>query len=340
MRRIVIIRAVLILAALLSSPTLYGHNLAPSLLMLEQRSQQHSQQIFQVTWKTPLKSSAKKPLQPLFPSHCETMAAAKQSIEGSARVLTWPMQCSEHLVGSTLAIDGMRGSGTATLLKIQWLDGGGVQQLLSASQSTFVIPAEQSLWQIAVEYSVLGVEHIWLGIDHLLFVLALVLLVRYGKRLLWTITAFTVGHSITLSLVVLGYIDYPVTFVEFSIAASIFVLAVELSRSRDPIELNKHWMTNNSWLVAVAFGLLHGMGFAGALSEVGLPAGDIPLALLSFNVGIELGQIAFVALCLALMRAGLEWRSAFTRHFRWANIYIIGSLSAFWCIERGLSLFS
>lgn len=331
------IRAVFALVIILSPLTLQAHKLAPSLLLIEQRDQQH----YQITWKTPLKSNAATPLQPVFPQHCQTAAAAQHSIEGSARVLIWPMRCSERLAGSTLAIEGMRGTGTATLLKILWSDGGRIQRLLNANKSSLVIPIEQTAWQVVGEYMVLGVEHILLGIDHLLFVLALVLLVRYGRRLFWTITAFTVGHSITLSIVALGYLDYPVLLVEFAIAASIFVLAVELSRSTAPTVLSGHWLTSHSWLVAVGFGLLHGMGFAGALAEVGLPVGEIPLALLSFNVGIEVGQITFVLLCLLIMRVAASYsHQGVAQRFRWGSIYAIGSLSAFWCIERGLSVFS
>ena len=329
-------RGLLIVLFVLFTPFTQAHKLAPSLLELKQVDQQR----FEVTWKTPLKSTSNIPLEPVFPDHCETAGAAKESVAGTARVLVWPMDCREALAGSTLSVEGMQGSGTATLFKIEWADGGRIQQLLNVNKPSLVIPANQTAWQVAGEYIVLGVEHIWLGIDHLLFVLALVLLVRHGRRLFWTITSFTVGHSITLSLVALGYMDYPVTLVEFAIAASIFVLAVELSRSRDPDALSGHWIPGHSWLVAVGFGLLHGMGFAGALSEVGLPQGDIPLALLSFNVGIELGQIAFVLVCLALMWSARHWDQLVNQRIRWASIYAIGSLSAFWCVERGLSAFS
>jgi hypothetical protein len=162
-----------------------------------------------------------------------------------------------------------------------------------------------------------------------------VLLLQQGRPLLWTITAFTLGHSITLSLVSLGYMNYPVSLIEFAIALSILVLAIELSRGQ---KTNfSHWIPSHSCLVAIGFGLLHGMGFAGALSEVGLPAGEVPLALLSFNIGIELGQIAFVLGSLAVMSACRHWPTERLAAIRWGSVYSIGSLSAFWCIERGLS---
>lgn len=181
------------------------------------------------------------------------------------------------------------------------------------------------------DYTELGIEHIWSGIDHLLFVFGLLLLVGGGTRLLWTITAFTVGHSITLSLVTLGYFDYPVALVEFAIALSIFVLAVELTR------VDKHdALWRNPWWLAGGFGLLHGMGFAGALAETGLPQDNLPLALLFFNVGIEVGQIVFILLVLAVWFLVRKPLTPWQDRLRPIPVYVLGALSAMWCIERGL----
>ena len=185
------------------------------------------------------------------------------------------------------------------------------------------------------DYSVLGFGHIWGGIDHLMFVFGLLLLVGGGSRLIWTITAFTVGHSITLSLVTLGYFEYPVAWVEFTIALSIFVLAVELTRTGKSDLLRRY-----PWWLAGGFGLLHGMGFAGALAETGLPQENLPLALLFFNVGIEIGQISFILGVLAiwylLKRALAPWQERLMP----IPVYILGSLSAMWCIQRGLEALS
>jgi hypothetical protein len=218
---------------------------------------------------------------------------------------------------------------------VSLLDGRNYQQVLNAEQTEFVIPAESSAGEVAGDYSLLGIEHIWGGMDHLLFVFGLLLLVGGGSRLLWTITAFTVGHSITLSLVTLGYFDYPVALVEFAIALSIFVLAVELTRAaRHDI------LWRNPWWLAGGFGLLHGMGFAGALAETGLPQDNLPLALLFFNVGIEIGQLAFIALAFAvwfvIRRPLAPWRERLLP----VPIYVLGALSAMWCIERGLAVFA
>jgi hypothetical protein len=216
---------------------------------------------------------------------------------------------------------------------VSLLDGRQYQQVLDTEQSSFVVPAESTAGDVAGDYTWLGVEHIWMGFDHLLFVFGLLLLVGGGTRLLWTITAFTLGHSITLSLVTLGYFDYPVALVEFAIALSIFILAVELTR------VEKHdALWRNPWWLAGGFGLLHGMGFAGALADTGLPQDNVPLALLFFNVGIEAGQIAFILVILAVWYVIKKPLSPWQDTLYPIPVYILGALSAMWCIERGLAI--
>jgi hydrogenase/urease accessory protein HupE len=185
---------------------------------------------------------------------------------------------------------------------------------------------------VAAAYLVHGIEHILFGFDHLLFVLALVLIVRDRRVLLWTVTAFTLAHSVTLSLATLGYVDVPGPPVEATIALSILLLTYEIVRARsgEP-SLTVRW----PWLVAFSFGLLHGFGFAGALTDLGLPRGDIPLALFSFNLGVELGQLAFIGIVLGTMAAAGRLLSApVTGHVFTVTTYTIGGLAAFWSIER------
>jgi hydrogenase/urease accessory protein HupE len=203
--------------------------------------------------------------------------------------------------------------------------------VLNAEQPAFIVPQEPGAGEVMTDYTVLGVEHIWSGIDHLLFVFGLLLLVGGGTRLLWTITAFTVGHSITLSLVTLGFFGYPVALVEFTIALSIFVLAVELTRKARHDLLWRH-----PWWLAGGFGLLHGMGFAGALAETGLPQDNVPLALLFFNIGIELGQIAFILAVFVVWFLVRKPLAPVQERLLPVPVYILGTLSAMWCIERGL----
>lgn len=311
--------------------TANAHRFAPSLLKINEIADQQ----YNMVWKTPAQGVSNIPLRPEWPESCEVKNVSEPQMEGTGKVSSWQLHCSglgeDGLVGETLGVSGLGANQASAMVMVNLLDGRQYQQVLNAEQPEFVVPAESSAGEVMSDYTVLGAEHIWGGIDHLLFVFGLLLLVGGGKRLLWTITAFTLGHSITLSLVTLGYFDYPVALVEFAIALSIFVLAVELTRTQRHDVL---W--RNPWWLAGGFGLLHGMGFAGALAETGLPQGNLPLALLFFNVGIEIGQIAFILLILAawfLVRKPLApWQDRLLP----VPVYILGALSAMWCIERGL----
>ena len=310
-----------------------AHRFAPSLLKVTEIADQQ----YAVVWKTPAQGTSSTPLRPLWPDSCEITNSSPPQMEGTGRVDSWQMRCDQlgedGLVGETLGVDGLGPNQASALVMVSLLDGRNYQQVLDAGQTQFVIPAESSAGEVAGDYSLLGMEHIWGGMDHLLFVFGLLLLVGGGTRLLWTITAFTVGHSITLSLVTLGFFDYPVALVEFAIALSIFVLAVELTRIR------KHDMLwRNPWWLAGGFGLLHGMGFAGALAETGLPQDNLPLALLFFNVGIEVGQIAFILAVLAIWYLVRKPMAPWRDRLMPVPVYVLGSLSAMWCIERGLEV--
>jgi hydrogenase/urease accessory protein HupE len=329
----------LICLLLLPSSPLLAHELDPSLLrLIEQPSGEVN-----VLWKTTLDASGKAPLTPIFPAYCQQITTPQTRQETKVYMLQWQLDCSEDLAGGIIAINGLADSTETVLVKIEWQDGRQLHKLLDSSTAEFKVFSEQTVLQQFLEYAHIGVEHIWFGPDHLLFVLALVLLVSNMRSLLWTITAFTVGHSVTLSLVVLGFIDYPVSLVEFTIAASILVLALELvRRNENQTDAKQGWIGSHSWIVAISFGLLHGMGFAGALREVGLPPGDIPLALFSFNVGIETGQVIFVLAVLLLMNIATKTISrtmpALTRGSWWLTVYTIGGVSVFWCLERGLGM--
>lgn len=309
-----------------------AHRFAPSLLKV----QEVAPQTYNVVWKTPAQGVSNVQLQPVLPASCDVSNASEPQLEDTGVVVSWQLQCTalgaDGLVGEKLGVSGLGANQASAMVMVSLLDGRRYQQVLNAEQGEFVIPAQSTTGDVAGDYTGLGAEHIWGGLDHLLFVFGLLLLVGGGSRLLWTITAFTVGHSITLSLVTLGFFDFPVALVEFAIAVSIFVLAVELTRvdRRDAL-----W--RNPWWLAGGFGLLHGMGFAGALAETGLPQDNVPLALLFFNVGIELGQIAFI---LAVMVVGYLLRrplAPWRERLMPVPVYVLGILSAMWCIERGLA---
>ena len=328
------LRLLMLLAmGLLVSQLAQAHRFAPSLLKVNEIGPNR----YHMVWKTPAQGTSNVPLRPQWPASCEVSNASPPQLEGTGKVSSWQLLCTDlgadGLVGETLGISGLGANQASAMVMVALLDGRQYQEVLNAEQPEFVIPAQSSAGAVMSDYSLLGMEHIWGGIDHLLFVFGLLLLVGGGRRLLWTITAFTVGHSITLSLVTLGFFDYPVALVEFAIALSIFVLAVELTRtSRHDI------LWRNPWWLAGGFGLLHGMGFAGALAETGLPQDNVPLALLFFNVGIEIGQIAFILVVLVLWflvrRPLAPWQDRLLP----VPVYVLGALSAMWCIERGLEV--
>lgn len=323
------------LLALLLPAESMAHRFAPSLLRLFEVGPGE----YKVVWKTPAQRVSGVPLVPEFPAICTAPDAGAGTLEGTGVISSWTMQCEGSLVGQTLSIAGLVENSASVLLSIESREGYYYQTLLSGDRSGFLVPAEPTWVEVMREYSWLGAEHIWGGIDHLLFVFGLLLLVGWNRSLFWTITAFTVGHSVTLSLVTLGFFEYPVALVEFAIALSIFVLALELAR-QDGAGLFRRY----PWWLAGGFGLLHGMGFAGALAEVGIPQSELPLALLFFNLGIEAGQLAFIAV-VALLGLTLNrvygrfrgrWTIADALSGRALPVYVLGSLSAMWCIERGL----
>ena len=230
-----------------------------------------------------------------------------------------------------IAIEGLQHTLTDVLVRLT--DAGGTTQTvrLTPQETGFNVSGELSSLEGITTYLILGIEHILLGIDHLLFVFALLMIVQGWRRLVATITAFTVAHSITLTAATLGYVHVPQAPVEAVIALSILFLATEIIHvQQGRIGLAQHY----PWLVAFIFGLLHGFGFAGALAEVGLPPSDIPIALLLFNVGVEVGQLIFVT---AVLLAGIALRRIALQQTRWGEItatYVIGSVAAFWTIER------
>jgi len=220
---------------------------------------------------------------------------------------------------------------TDVLVRIEFANGASSTALLKPSQPWLIVKGPRSAGQVVWDFTVLGVEHILSGFDHLLFVLALLLIVSGTRRLLMTITAFTIAHSITLAAATLGWLWLPGPPVEATIALSILFLASEMLKvNRGQPSLT----ANYPWLVAFAFGLLHGLGFAGALADVGLPQHEIPLALLMFNIGVELGQILFVVVILVFVFVLQRLRNGWPLWSRQVPAYGIGTMAAFWFVER------
>lgn len=318
------------LMALLAIPVSgFCHPLDPALLELKESQTG----IVEVLWRTPLVQPKNAPISPLLPRRCQTIEPALASENGQQLTQTWRLDCGKlSLVGERIGLEGLEKRKTDALVRIKLADGRLIQGVLRAYQPTLDIPPQTTRLDIFQGYLELGLEHILTGFDHLLFVFGLLLLVRIPRRLFWTISAFTLGHSATLSLAVLGWIHVPAQPIEILIAVSIFVVAVELVRQQDTCQ-ETEWI-QRSGLMALLFGFLHGLGFAGALAEVGLPDGEIPWALFSFNLGIEVGQLIFLAVVMSLaplVRRVLDRVPTLLKRF---PAYLIGSLSAFWIIER------
>lgn len=317
-----------LLVGLLLAGAARAHPLAPALLELSQTGVSD----YALLWRSPLARAAGREPQPLLPSGCRRLGELRIEDDAVARSQRWSLQCAAPLAGQTLRIEGLAGSGINVIVRYQPLQGQGLQKLLSEREPAWTLPAASAPPSVFASYLRLGVEHLLGGYDHLCFVIALVLLLRRPRALLLAVTAFTVGHSLTLSLAVLGLVRVNPGFTEFAIALSILVLALELLR---PAGAGPGPVQRWPWALAGGFGLLHGLGFAGALADIGLPEGEIPLALLAFNLGIELGQLLVVA---GLLGLGLAWRRMPTilkpELERALPAYLIGSLAAYWCLER------
>lgn len=328
------IRRYLALALLLAAQatSLAAHPLASCLLSLELGAGGSAA----VEWRVPLAVVAQAELEVLLPASCIRASATETRVEEQVLVHTWQASCGE-LAGESLTVSGLETLAGDVLVRVRLADGSWLRGVMSAPRPSFEIPAQASRGAVAKGYFSLGLDHILGGLDHLAFVLGLLVLTLLGggerrlRRLVATVTAFTLGHSVTLSLAAMGVTGIPSAPVEIAIALSILLLAVEIASRGDGTE---GWIARRPWGAASAFGLLHGMGFAGALSEIGLPAGEIPAALLAFNLGIETGQIAVVLAAAVPLVLIVAHRPALHLPAHRFSGYAIGSLAALWFWER------
>jgi hypothetical protein len=315
-----------LLAAFLWSGLCAAHEVRPAYLELRETAAGE----FSVLWKTPMLDDARLALDPAFSGELAQVSPKVSRRVPGAAIQTWAVRTSA-LRGQSLRIDGLEGTMTDALVRIEFADGSNWTHRLTPRQPAGTIPAHASRLAVAGTYLALGVEHILAGIDHLLFVLGLLMLARERWRLLGTVTAFTVAHSITLALATLGVVNVPQRPVEAAIALSIAFVALEILRTR---EGKPGIAARSPWIVAFAFGLLHGFGFAGALSEVGLPGAHIPLALLFFNLGVEAGQLLFIAAVLALAWLARRVTARQSRRLELVPPYFIGTAAMFWMFQR------
>jgi hydrogenase/urease accessory protein HupE len=288
---------------------------------------------YQVLWRTPLLSGMPLPVALKIPGDIRNVTAPHERELPDSLVERRLIESDSGMAGKRIEFVGLQATITDVLVRVQMLDGSHSTTLVHPSRPWVEVAVSRGLMAVAGAYLMHGIEHILFGFDHLLFVLALILIVRSTRVLLLTVTAFTIAHSITLSLATLGVVHVAGPPVEATIALSILLLACEIIRlQRGRTSMTARW----PWLVAFSFGLLHGFGFASALTEIGLPQGDIPLALFAFNVGVEIGQLLFIGAVLSALTLArrVEFSPAMGRRALSVATHAIGILAAFWFIER------
>jgi len=309
----------------------YGHALQPG--YLELRLVDTDQ--YSILWKKPANRGKPMAIFAVLPENCDQADPPQSVWDGKAYLARWTARCTGGLEGGEIRIDGLDQTSTDVLIRFEFTDGTVESRRLTPGNSSFTVPTIPSRFEVVRTYLVLGFKHILEGIDHLMFVLALLILVKGVRLLIVTVTAFTLAHSLSLVCATLGLVRIPGPPVEAAIALSIMFVASEImhSRSGNPGLTEKY-----PWVVAFIFGLLHGLGFAGALAQIGLPQSSIPTALLFFNVGVEIGQLFFIACVFIIIALG---RAIINRinmpKMTWISTvppYVIGSAAAFWTIQR------
>jgi hydrogenase/urease accessory protein HupE len=318
-----------------------AHEVRPAYLEIRQVAPE----AYDVLWKVPARGEQRLGLRLRLPEDCELVGPPTATIAGGAYLERSRVTRRGGLAGGEIRVEGLAATLTDAIARVEPAGGGAQVARLTPDRPSFVVEAAPRGMEVAGTYVALGVEHILLGVDHLLFVLGLLILVSGWRRLVGTVTAFTAAHSITLAVATLGFVRVPGPPVEAAIALSIVFVAAEIvHRRQGRYGLTASW----PWIVSFAFGLLHGFGFAGALREIGLPEGAIPLALVFFNVGVELGQLLFIVAVVALLAAARRALPApraprvvaLPPSWETASAYAIGGIAAFWLVERTVGFLS
>jgi hydrogenase/urease accessory protein HupE len=329
--------------AALHAPPAFSDELRPGYLEMRQTSPG----TYDLLFKIPARGEdLRLAIYVSLPEGTQDVAPPRASFSDGAYVERRTIRRDGGLIGKPVVIEGLSATSTDVLVRIESLAGAIQTERLSPTKTSFIIQAVPGAGEVAATYLRLGIEHILFGFDHLLFVLALVILVRTWSRVAITVTAFTIAHSITLAAATLGFVNVPGPPVEATIALSIMLVAIEILNARR----GKPSLTARlPWLVAFSFGLLHGFGFAGALAEVGLPQHAIPVALLFFNIGVEIGQLLFVTTVLSLISLSRYVASQvlapalIQRTFDRLDVtaaYAIGLTAAYWLVERTTAFFA
>ena len=309
----------------------WAHEVRPAYLEIRETAPQ----TYDVLWKVPGRGeNLRLGLYVEFPADTRNVTEPLASMADGIFAQRWTVKRAGGLAGGTINIAGLRATSTDVLVRVEHLDGTTQVTRLTPAEPSFTVAATPNALEVAHTFTILGIEHILTGIDHLLFVLALIIITRGGWTLVKTVTAFTLSHSITLTLATLGYVHIPQAPVEAVIALSIVFVASEIVHAR----VGRLGLTARApWVVAFAFGLAHGLGFAGGLSEAGLPAAHVPAALLFFSIGVETGHFLFIGAVLSSFALVRRIRIALPN---WAELvppYAIGTLAMFWVIQRVLA---
>lgn len=302
----------------------------PAYLQLKQTSAD----TYDVLWKAPaLDEQTTLKVHPEFPKGSKDIQKMRSTFAAGTMVQRWRVQVPDGLDGKPIHFSHMSEARIDILARLERLDGSAQLERILPTQPSFTAKASPGSFEVVKTYVLLGIEHILTGFDHLLFVLALVLIVKSTRKLLWTITAFTIAHSITLTLATLGVLHVPGPPVEATIALSIVFVASEIMHQRQG---RLGLAASKPWVVAFSFGLLHGLGFASALAQVGLPENSIPLALLFFNVGVEIGQVLFIVAVISFYHFFSKLLRPYFMLSRWEPVltYLIGGLASYWVFER------
>jgi hydrogenase/urease accessory protein HupE len=322
---------------LLYLPTLANaHELRPAFLSITETQAEPGAAHYEILWKTPALGEKQLALKAIFPPSCTVSNGHRRVEKSKFAIEIWTLTCPQSLRGQALRIGGLEKTLTDVLVKTNWQDGNSFTARLTPEHTRLDFAKPRSYGGVVASYFSLGVKHILSGTDHLLFVLAVILLVQGRRKLFFAITAFTLGHSVTLALATLNVVQLNPTLVELLIAMSIILMAYEAAR---------HWQGHSGltfeypWVVTFTFGLLHGFGFAGALREIGLPQGDIPAALLFFNVGVEAGQLMFIGAVFALVSLPRLNRLPANKIAMLSVSYGIGVMAVFWTLQRAVPAF-
>jgi hydrogenase/urease accessory protein HupE len=308
-----------------------AHEARPGFLELRETGPE----TYSLLWKKPTGGDVEIQIAPAIPDACQLATSDRQQVTLGAMIVRGTLRCQGGLAGKTIAIAGLQSTITDVLVRLHHADGRLESHLLRPATPSVALGAVTTGTERALGYAQLGVQHILLGVDHLLFILGLLLIVSDRWMLVKTITSFTLAHSITLAIATVGYAKAPLLPLNAAIALSILFLGPEIVRTWRG---ETSFTIRHPWVVAFAFGLLHGFGFASGLSAMGLPKAEIPLALLLFNVGVEVGQVVFVFLVILLERSFRVLEVRWPRLVERLPGYAVGTLGAYWTIQRTLLL--